>query len=82
MQLILLATLSSLPFYYLSLDFAKALINRVFVAHIREEAVSVELFGINATNYGQFVLERPAWEQRYGFDASTLPRAELQPAAS
>lgn len=43
---ILCATLASLPFYYLSLEFAKALVNRVFLARVGDEAVAVDLFGI------------------------------------
>jgi hypothetical protein len=39
------------------------------------------LFGITADNYGRFVLEEPAWNERYGFTAATLPTAELMPAA-
>jgi hypothetical protein len=38
------------------------------------------LFGITGDNYGRFVLEEPAWNQRYGFTAATLPTGELQPA--
>ena len=33
------------------------------------------------TRLGGFVLEEPAWNQRYGFTAATLPTGELQPAA-
>jgi hypothetical protein len=40
----------------------------------------VELFGINASNYGQFVLDRNEWQQRYGFNTDILRRDEL-PAA-
>ncbi|HYL19017.1 MAG TPA: hypothetical protein VEV20_10055, partial [Burkholderiales bacterium] len=44
--IIVCATLASLPFYYLSLEFAKALVNRVLVDHVLDEAVIVELFGL------------------------------------
>ena len=37
----------------------------------------VETFGINATNYGAFVLEGVAWQQRYGFDPNALVRSTL-----
>ena len=37
----------------------------------------VELFGINASNYGAFVLERPVWESRSGFSAADLQRSTL-----
>jgi hypothetical protein len=40
----------------------------------------VELFGINGNNYGNFVLDRPAWEQKYGFNVDTLQKGELAPA--
>ena len=39
----------------------------------------VELFGINGSNYGRFVLDKATWEQRYGLDAAPLER---QPLAS
>jgi hypothetical protein len=41
----------------------------------------VELFGINGENYGSLVLERPAWEQRYGMSAGSLSRGVLAQAA-
>ena len=47
--------------------------------HIQSIA-DVELFGIDATNYGQFVLDRAAWEQRFGFSAATLRRGTLASA--
>lgn len=40
----------------------------------------VELFGINAGNYGRFVLDKPMWESKYGIDADSLVREPLQPA--
>ena len=40
----------------------------------------VELFGINGGNYGSFVLDKAAREQRYGIDASSLPKGELASA--
>ena len=49
--------------------------------HIQTIA-DVEVFGINGSNYGQFVLEEPAWNQRFGFAAATLPAGELEPAAA
>jgi hypothetical protein len=42
----------------------------------------VELFGINETNYGRFVLERADWEQRYGFSVGSLQLGPLASAAS
>ena len=37
----------------------------------------VELFGINGSNYGNFVIDRPAWESRYGISAAGLQRGTL-----
>src|SRR5215216_3226345 len=42
----------------------------------------VELFGINTANYGNFVLDRGPWEQRFGFNAATLRVGPLASAAS
>ena len=47
--------------------------------HIQSIA-DVELFGINASNYGRYVLDKATWEQRYGLDADTLERHPLAPA--
>ena len=41
----------------------------------------VELFGINSSNYGNFVLDRATWEQRFGISAAGLQRSTL-PAAT
>ena len=41
--------------------------------HIRSIG-DVELFGINGSNYGSFVIERGAWEQRFGISAAGLQR--------
>lgn len=40
----------------------------------------VELFGIDGSNYGNYVLDKAAWEQRYGIDAAVLPRHPLASA--
>jgi hypothetical protein len=48
--------------------------------HIQTIA-DLTLFGITGDNYGRFVLEEPAWNQRYGFTAAALPTGELQPAS-
>ena len=40
----------------------------------------VELFGIDETNYGHFVLAKATWESRYGFAAATLDRNVLAAA--
>ncbi|MCY4114577.1 MAG: hypothetical protein OXG33_11685 [Chloroflexi bacterium] len=47
--------------------------------HIQSIA-DVEIFGINESNYGKFVLDVPTWEARYGMSVASLQRAEL-PAA-
>ena len=41
----------------------------------------VELFGINSSNYGNFVLGLATWEQRFGISAAGLQRSTL-PAAT
>ena len=42
----------------------------------------VELFGINGSNYGNFVLDKGTWEQRFGIAAAGLQRGVLAPAAA
>ncbi len=42
----------------------------------------VELFGINGSNYGNFVIDRPAWEQRFGISAAGLQRGVLASAVT
>jgi hypothetical protein len=49
--------------------------------HIRSIA-DVALFGIDGGNYGRFVVDRAAWEQRFGFDADALPKGVLAPAGA
>ncbi len=44
--------------------------------HIQSIA-DVELFGINGSNYGNFVIDRPTWEARYGISAAGLQRGTL-----
>jgi hypothetical protein len=44
--------------------------------HIQSIA-DVELFGINTSNYGAFVMTPAAWQQRFGINPSTLTRGEL-----
>ena len=44
--------------------------------HIQSIA-DVELFGINGSNYGNFVLDVATWEQRYGISAAGLQRSTL-----
>ena len=40
----------------------------------------VELFGINGGNYGNFVIDKAVWEQRYGLAAAGLQRGVLAAA--
>jgi hypothetical protein len=47
--------------------------------HIQSIA-DVQLFGINSGNYGVFVVDKIAWEARFGFRADQLSRSELAPA--
>ncbi|MBM2810082.1 MAG: hypothetical protein HW416_841 [Chloroflexi bacterium] len=49
--------------------------------HIQSIA-DVELFGINTNNYGNFVLDRLAWEQRYAFRVGLLRVGPLASAGS
>jgi hypothetical protein len=49
--------------------------------HIQSIA-DVELFGINASNYGAYVLDRATWEQRYNVRLESLARSELVPASA
>ena len=37
----------------------------------------MELFGINGSNYGRFVLDRPTWEARFGRSVAGLQRSAL-----
>ncbi len=48
--------------------------------HIQSIA-DVELFGINDSNYGNFVLDRDIWEQRFGIPATGLRQGVLVSAA-
>jgi hypothetical protein len=52
---------------------------RPTLLHVQSIA-DVELFGINGSNYGNFVLDQSAWEQRFGMSASTLQKGTLAPA--
>jgi hypothetical protein len=45
-----------------------------------QSITDVELFGINATNYGALVMEQAAWEQRFGMSVATLQRGMLASA--
>jgi hypothetical protein len=40
------------------------------------------LLGVNAGNYGQLILDRQTWEQRYGFDTDTLQRDDFRTGAA
>jgi hypothetical protein len=49
--------------------------------HIQSIA-DVDLFGINAANYGQYVIDRQAWETRFGIQVGGLRRGVLSSATS
>ena len=49
--------------------------------HIQSIA-DVELFGINGSNYGNFVIEKSEWERRFGISAAGLQRGVLPSAVS
>ena len=53
--------------------------DRPTLLHI-QSIQDVELFGINASNYGRFVMDQTAWEQRFGIPVAGLTRGVLQPA--
>lgn len=40
----------------------------------------VEIFGINTSNYGRFVMDKATWETKYGFKVADLEHGTLQPA--
>jgi hypothetical protein len=42
-----------------------------------QSITDVELFGIDAGNYTNFVLERDEWQRRFGFNTDRLQRGEL-----
>jgi hypothetical protein len=54
---------------------------RPTLLHIQSIA-DVELFGINGTNYGRFVIEQTAWEQQFRFTVSTLTKGVLAAAGA
>src|SRR5438132_787928 len=45
-----------------------------------QSLADIAVFGITGDNYGRFVLDRPAWEQRYGQNADLLTRGTLAAA--
>ena len=61
------------PIYLVKWEMTDA---RPTLLHIQSIA-DVEVFGINASNYGAFVLDQAAWEQRYGMSAAGLTRGVL-----
>jgi hypothetical protein len=42
----------------------------------------VEIFGINANNYGKFVLTQAQWESQFGLKADSLVKGELASAVA
>ena len=45
-----------------------------------QDIKDVELFGINGSNYGNFVLDKATWESRFGISAAGLERGVLERA--
>ena len=64
------------PIYFPKWESNEARPTLLHIQSIRD----VELFGIDATNYGTFVLDQAVWEQRYGFPTASLTRGVLAPA--
>lgn len=54
---------------------------RPTLLHIQSIA-DVELFGINGSNYGRFVIDQGAWETQYRFSISTLTKGTLAAAGA
>jgi hypothetical protein len=64
------------PIYFVKWESGEARPTLLHIQSIRD----VELFGIDATNYGTFVLDQGAWEQRFSLPAASLTRGILAPA--
>jgi hypothetical protein len=47
-----------------------------------QSQADLALFGISGENYSRFVLDRPVWEQQYGFNTDTLARGTLAPVVA
>jgi hypothetical protein len=61
------------PIYLVKWESNEAVPRLLHIQCIRD----VELFGINGTNYGKFVLDRARWEARFQIPVSTLQHGEL-----
>ena len=55
--------------------------NQPTLLHI-QSIQDVELFGINASNYGKFVMSQADWEAKYGFKVDSLQKGELASAVA
>lgn len=66
------------PIYLVKWETHWALPQLLHIQSIRD----VELFGINGSNYGRFVIEKNEWERRFGISAASLQRGVLASAVS
>ncbi|MDQ3700887.1 MAG: hypothetical protein M3442_08205 [Chloroflexota bacterium] len=66
------------PIYFVKWETAEATPTLLHVQSIGD----VELFGINAGNYGALVLDQAAWERRFGLATDSLARRALPPATA
>ncbi len=64
------------PIYLVKWEHDWAVPKLLHIPSIRD----VEVFGINGSNYGRFVMDRARWEAKYGFTVADLQHDRLQPA--
>jgi hypothetical protein len=64
------------PVYLVKWETSEAVPTLAHVRSIRD----LELFGIDATNWGTFVYDVTLWERRFGLSPERLSRASLEPA--
>ena len=66
------------PVYLVKWESADPMPTLAQVRSIRD----IELFGINAANWGTLVYDAPLWERRFGLATSRLTRTILEPAVA
>lgn len=66
------------PVYLVKWETADQMPTLAQVRSIRD----IELFGIDASNWGTLVYEAPLWERRFGLSTSRLSRSVLEPAVA
>lgn len=64
------------PVYLVKWETSETVPTLAHVQSIRD----LELFGLDATNWGTFVYDAALWERRFGISPERLTRASLQPA--